>query len=176
MSKIFTRLALILLATSLVGCKKDNDLAPGFDMIYQEQFGIPAGLSDFVVHHFYFENIPSRYATLLAENGKTDAEIKAILTVESELSGVFGDANFEFLEEVSVRVFPEGKPNSYLEFAYRYPVPLNPGNQLPIIPGLADVKTYLKEERFGIDLALRLRRPTPDATDAKLSVRFRASY
>lgn len=170
------KLALALLLASLLACKKDNDLAPGFDMIYQQQFSIPAGLSEFVVHHFYFENLASRYDNLLSENAKTDADIKAILPIEAELVGVFGDANFDFLEEVSVRVYPASKPNSHLEFAYRYPVPLNPGNQLAIIPGLADVKTFLKEDRFNLDLALRLRKTTVDLSEARLSVRFRANY
>ncbi len=171
------RLLPILVFCSLLifSCKKE-ELAPGFDMLFEQQFSIPAGLSVFAVHHFYLKNLSSHYTNLLSDNKKTDAEIKAILPIEAELSGVFGDASFDFVEEASVRIYLETDPTDYLEFAYRLPVPLDPGNRLPLIPGLGSVKKYASQDRFSVDVSLRLRKTTPDETTTRLSFRLRANY
>jgi hypothetical protein len=164
-----------LCGLSFFSCKKDDNPV-GFDMQYRQEFSIPAGLSVFAVHHFYLKNIPSQYANLLAENGRTDAEVTGIIPTKAELSGIFGDASFDFIEEASIRVYLEKDPTDYLECAYRQPVPLNPGNTLPLIPGLGDVKKYLSEARFSVDVSLRLRRTTDEETTTRLDLLFRATH
>jgi hypothetical protein len=60
--------------------------------------------------------------------------------------------------------------------AYRFPTPIERSNQLDLIPSLADGKRILREERFSIDLALRLRKNTADETPVRLNLTFRAAY
>ncbi|MFN4253755.1 MAG: hypothetical protein ACK4Q5_01975 [Saprospiraceae bacterium] len=175
MNPRFVLPAFALFGLLFFSCKKD-DTPAGFDMQYRQEFSIPAGLSVFAVHHFYLKNIPSQYATLLDNNGKTDADIAGIIPTKAELSGIFGDASFDFIEEASIRLYLEKDPTDYLECAYRLPVPLNPGNSLPLIPGLGDVKKYLSEPRFSVDVSLRLRRTTDEETTTRLDLLFRATH
>ena len=173
---MFKRIALLLgLALPFLSCNKE-DTAPGFDMLYQQEFTMPAGIGGFVTHHFYFKNLPTRYNALLTQYGKTDDQITRILTAQAALTGVFGDANFDVVEEASLRVYHESAPNDYLEVAYRFPTPITPSNSLDLIPSLADSKRFMSDDRFSIDLSLRLRNTTPDETLVRLSLKLKADY
>ncbi|MBK6929369.1 MAG: hypothetical protein IPH12_00325 [Saprospirales bacterium] len=166
---------LAALAVVFTGCKKE-EAAPGFDMIYQENFTVPAGIGPFVTHHFYLKNLSTRYEALLDQYGKTDLEITRILPVQAALTGIFGDANFNAVEEASLRVYQESDPGGYIEVAYRFPTPIEPNNTLDLIPSLADAKRIMSDDRFSIDLALRLRNTTTDEIPVRLSLQLKANY
>jgi hypothetical protein len=170
--KIFILLALTIFLSS---CKEENT-GPGFDMTFRQEFTIQPGLNVFSVHHYFLKSIPTHYNQLLDENNKTDADILRIEPSQINLSGVFGDANFDFIEEASIRVYLESDPTDYLEFAYRYPVPLETGNNLGMIPGLANVKRFLNQERVSIDISLRLRNTTTEEIQARLDWIYKAKY
>jgi hypothetical protein len=172
-SPVYLLLLLLLLSAS---CKKKEDNRPGFDMQYQTQFDIPAGLGPFVVHHFYLKNIHTNFEQLLAQNSKSKEDIAGIITTQANLGGIFGDADFEFVEQISVKVYNESDPNGAIEVAYRFPVPLDPGNNLPLIPSLADAMDILEEPRFSIDVALWLRKTTQVETTVRLDLQFKATY
>lgn len=157
-------------------CHKDRDLGPGFDLPYQQEFNIPVALNVFEVHHFQLKNIPTRYAQSLTQASKTDAEVVGLLTAQGNLGGVFGDADLSFIEKMSVRVFNDGDPDDYIEVAYREPTPLDPGNNLPLIPTLADCKRLMIGSRFNIDVVLWLRKTTPTDTDVRLDLQLKAQY
>lgn len=167
---------LLLLLLLSASCKEKEDTRPGFDLQYQTQFDIPAGLGPFVVHHFYLRNIPTRFEQTLLQNGKLKEDIAAILTTQANLSGVFGDADFAFIEQISVKVYNETDPIGAIEAAYRFPVPLDPGNNLPLIPSLADLKGILEEPRLSLDVALWLRKTTQIETSVRLDLQFKAVY
>ncbi len=156
-------------------CKKDR-VGPGFDLIYQRDFVLAPGLGPFVTHHFYFRDIPTRFQTLLRENGKTEADIQGVITRQASLVGIFGDADFSVVEEASLRVFVESDPKGAIEAAYRFPTPIERSNVLDLIPSLADTKRVMQGERFSIDLALRLRRNTTDETPVRLNLTLRATH
>lgn len=166
---------LLLCCLAFAGCKKEETL-PGFDMIYTQDFSFPAGIGPFVTHHFYFKNLFTRYDNLLTQAGKTDAEISRILTLQASLSGIFGDANFNVVEEASLRIYNESDPLGFIEVAYRFPTPIDPSNTLDLIPSLADAKKIMSQDRFSIDLALRLRNTTFDETPVRLNLQFKANY
>ena len=166
---------LLLVACSTLSCKKD-DLAPGFDMIYQQRFTIPAGIGVFQVHHFYLKNIPTKYMQNLTQHGKTDADVTGMITATAALNGLFGDANLNFVDQVSLRIYNEPNPDDYVEIAYRQPVPLEPGNSLPLIPSLADYKKYMTGPFFSMDVVFYLRNSTVIETDLQLDLQVRATY
>jgi hypothetical protein len=175
MRKFLTFLTLLTLVLSGLSCNKGDERAPGFDMFYQETFVIPVGISQFEVHHFQFEALPSRYQQYLTQHQKTDAEITSILTGKAAITGIFGDANLDFIDQVSIRFYDQNTPNDFVEIAYRFPVPLDPGNNLPIIPSLADAKRFLSQSRFSIDVVLWLRRPTTEESEVRLDLEMRAT-
>lgn len=173
-----SKIILFLTGVALLGlsCNKDNELAPGFDLLYQKDFILPAGISVFDVHHFQINNIPTRYQQSLDQQGKTDADITGVLTTQAVLSGIYSDADFANIDKVSVRVFDSSDPTDYVEIAYRDPAPLDPGNTLPLIPSLADTKRFFKNSRFSLDIVIWLRNTTQIETETRLTLQMKATY
>jgi hypothetical protein len=166
---------LLFAVLTVFSCQKDEQ-APGFDLLYQQDFILPAGIGVFDVHHFQIKNISSRYQQGLDQNGKTDADITGILTAQAVLSGVYSDANFDMIDKVSLRVYDAADPTDYVEIAYRDPAPLDPGNTLPLIPSLADTKRFFSKPRFSIDVVIWLRNTTQLETETRLSLQMKATY
>jgi hypothetical protein len=85
------RLALLVTAMSWSGlsCVKDNGVAPGFNMLYRQDFFIPVGISEFQVHHFQLQNISTRYLQYLDEHNKTDADITGVITSRIRTSALW---------------------------------------------------------------------------------------
>lgn len=160
---------------AVCGCHKDRDLGPGFDLPYQQEFNIPVALSVVQVHHFQLKNIPTHYAQSLAQANKTDEEVAGLLTAKGNLSGIFGDADFSFIEKMSVRVY-DTNPDVFIEIAYREPVPLDPGNNLALIPTLVDCKPMMTGSRFNIDVVLWVRTTTLTDMDVRLDLQLKAQY
>jgi hypothetical protein len=164
-----------LAALSALHCKKDDDLGRGVDLVYRRNLEIPAGLGVFDVHHFYINNIPTNYTGTLDLAGVNPADVTKILTTQGTLTGTFGDANLDFIDRVSLRVFKDD-PNNYLEIGYRDPAPVDPGNTMGLIPSLADSKGFFSEDRVSLDVVIWLRRTTNESTPLQLDLTLRAAY
>lgn len=165
----------VLLALGL-SCHKDDGLAPGFDMVFQREFSIPAGIGVLDVHHFQLKNIPSNWEQYLSQHGKTAAEISGVITSQTSVGGVFGDVDMSVVDRISVRAYDDSNPDDYVEIAYRDPAPLDSGNILPLIPSLANAKRFFSNPRFSIDVVIWLRRTTQDQSDVRLDLTMRATF
>ncbi|MFN0035547.1 MAG: hypothetical protein ACKVUS_10795 [Saprospiraceae bacterium] len=174
MKKIVYSLSFIVLIG--LSCRKDDGLAPGFDMVFQREFSIPAGIGVFDVHHFQLKNIPSDWEQYLSQHGKTAADITGVITAQASVGGVFGDVDLSVVEKMSVRIYDDSNPNDYVEIAYRDPTPLDSGNILPLIPSLANSKRFFSNPRFSADVVIWLRRTTQDQSDVRLDLTMRATF
>lgn len=159
-----------------VSCNKDRDTGPAFDMRYQHDFTLPAGIGPLVAHHFYIKDVPTRYQQLLTQAGKSDGDVFEIITSSASLDGIFGDADFGLVERASLRVYEGSDPTDYQEVGYREPVPLNVGNSLGLIPTLENVEGVMKGSRFSMDLVVWLRATTQQETETRLTLNFKARY
>ncbi|HAD13964.1 MAG TPA: hypothetical protein DCF33_16185 [Saprospirales bacterium] len=157
-------------------CQKTEDQAPGFDMLFEREFSIPAGIGVFDVHHFQLKNISSDWDRYLQELGKTGDQITRVVNGQASIGGTFGDADLSIIDRISVRVYDEANPNDWVEIAYRDPAPLNTGNVLPLIPSLADVKRFFEKPRFSVDVVIWLRGTTLDQSDVRLSLTMRSVF
>jgi hypothetical protein len=164
-----------LFTVLIVACKKDNT-GPAVDMLYRRDFEIQAGLNPLVKHHFYLNNMSSKYLPSLQSASLSDSSIIQVANATGELSAIFGDAKLDFISRISVRIFEEGKPNEYIEVAYRDPAPNNSGATLGLIPTLANVKDIMRKDRFGIDIALETRNITTQTIPVRLDLKFKAFY
>lgn len=175
-NKILNALVFALFALSGWSCQKEDDQAPGFDMLFERDFSIPAGIGSLDVHHFQIRNIPSNWDRYLQEVNKTEEEVSRIINGKASIGGIFGDVDLSVIEWISVRVYDDSNPNDYVEIAYRDPAPMDSGNVLPLIPSLADTKRFFSKARFSVDVVMRLRRTTIDQSDVRLSLTMRAAF
>ncbi|MBL7806697.1 MAG: hypothetical protein JNN28_02720 [Saprospiraceae bacterium] len=173
---IYSCLLLAIVLFSGWSCRKDDDQAPGFDMLYEREFSIPAGIGVFDVHHFQLKNISSDWERYLLEVGKPEDQISKVLNGKASIGGIFGDADLSVIDRISVRVYDESNPNDWVEIAYRDPAPLDSGNVLPLIPSLADTKRFFEKPRFSVDVVIWLRRTTLEQSDVRLSLTMRSVF
>ncbi len=169
------RFTLAVAMASLLACNKET-LKPGFEIPFVAELTIPPGINPFDTHYFIINNLTSRYDALLQQNGVTDADISGIATQQAGVFGIFGDENFDFIQEASLRVFSPSNPDDWIEVAYRLPVPLDPGSRLDLIPSLADSKRILQMPRFSAALMIRLRRTPTIESDVRVNFIMRAQY
>lgn len=176
MNSLFWRgCCLLFLVLAGLSCRKDDGLAPGFDMVFQREFNIPAGIGIFDVHHFQLKNIPSNWEQYLTQHGKTAADISSVITAQASVGGIFGDVDMSVVDRISLRVYDESNPHDYVEIAYRDPAPLDSGNLLPLIPSLADSKRFFSSPRFSADVVIWLRRTTQEQSEVRLDLTMRAT-
>ena len=165
----------VLLFSLFLSCNKSDDPGRGVDLVFRKQFEIPAGLGVFDVHHFYLRDVPTHFASTLALANITADQVARVTTTEGNLSGVFGDANLDFIDRVSVRVYTND-PADYLEVGYRDPAPIDPGNAMGLIPSLADSKEFISAATVNFDVVFWLRRTTTEVSPVQLDMTLRALY
>lgn len=152
---------LSLLIVLLISCRKDNPPAV-FEMIYPNQvIEIQAGLNVFESHYYTIPRIPTRYLNLLDQNGLNDEDVLEIVPTNCRLTNISSNAPYDFLFEVSVRIYNEDEPGRKFEIFYDDRVPLKTGNLLNLIPNPNNVKEILSKEHFNLEIVLVRLRDTP---------------
>jgi len=174
---MYKLLIYIVVACCLVSisCHKNEGPGRGVDLPYRQTFEIPAGIGVFDVHHFYISGISTKYNATLGLANITDADVTKVTTLEGTIAGIFGDANLDFIDRISIRVF-ETDPNNYLEIAYRDPSPVDPGNFIGLIPSLSNSKEFFSKDKFSLDIVVWLRKTTQETTPVSLDFKMRAEY
>ncbi len=159
----------ILAIFVLSGCRK-NDPEVRFEMAYERELTIPAGLNVFETHYFYLRNV--NLGSYLSSNNVTASELIAINPGSARMSTIFsGLSNYSFIRDVSVMIYTDDESNAR-EVFWRPNVPLNTGEDLDIIPTLIDAKQFFENTRFNIIVKLNLQ-AVPQQT---VETRFRFSF
>ena len=165
----------VLVLLLLSSCNKDNARVEFEIPLQNIDFEIQPGLNTFQVHYFNFDNIPTNSAELFSANNFSFENASAIVPLEGNLSALFGGADFEFIEQLSLRICDAGdfSENCGTEIFYRQPVPLNVGNILPLVPSDISIKQYLTQDKVNIQLKIeRLRESPPQFVDTRLELEF----
>ena len=165
----FAKLACLLAIPIIFSTCRDN--GPGFNMTYQRDFEIPAGLGVFDTHVFELNGIPTNKAAFLSTTGANESEITAILPKEAELSINFANVDFIFVGEVVVEIFTR-EDNNGVEVFYRDEIPLNTGRSITLFPSLPEIGDYLTGDEFNIRVELRLRDISPQFLETRLDFQF----
>ncbi len=167
---------LFILPFVIVFCRDKDELRVLFEMPYQNLlFEIPAGLSHFEAHYFVLRDLQSNADFFLDNNGKTAEQITAVNPHSAQLWAVDGNIDFEFVDEVSVRIYLEDEPNKWKEIFYRDQIPLNIGSKIDLIPTSVNVKDFVLEENFSIEVVFaRMRTQSPSFIETRLDFVFDA--
>ena len=164
---------LLLLTASLtqLGCL-DDEVKPGFDMIYSVDFTLPAGLNTVERHYFEFYDVETDFQAYLAGQGYTLEDIERIEPTGAVMYALSGDSDYGDIFEVSVQVF--NGQQSYVEAFFRQDVPPNATDEVNMLPTLANFKEYLEKPTMQLRVRLDLRQITSFTTDTRLDMSFRA--
>ena len=139
----------------------------GFNMVYRKDLpkAIPTGASTALSHYFVIENIRPNFKTSADQNAVSTIDVKKILPKAFRLTARYGDAEFAFIRDITVNIFPHGDLLKKVEVFYRIDVPLNTGTILDLNAGVADMKTILSDDTQTYDLEIKMNfRTTPPIT------------
>jgi len=160
---------LFFLTIHLLGCNKDPDSL--FDMPYELNFEVAAGLNTFEAHYFDISGIRTNAEDLLNANNVQDTDITAVQPKTARLLSTFADVDLDFIREISIRVF-EDDPDAFHEIFFRDNVPLNSEDFIDLIPALPDVKEFLLDDGYNISIRMEFRLPPPTFVTMRLDYDF----
>ncbi len=172
MKNLFLLLAVIFLFSA---CKKDKARTLFVFPLQNIDTEFPPTLSPFQVHYFNISDVPTNYAGLLGSNNTVEEQVERIIPREGRFSVIFGSADYDFIDQMSVRICDQGdeSENCGTEIFYRQPVPDNVGSVLGLIPSDIDIKQYLMQDAVNIQIKLeRLRRPPPMFIETRVEIDF----
>lgn len=161
---------LFILPLFISNCKKDDSVL--FEMLYAENFTIPAGINPFDTHYFVLKDIP--VGTYLSSRNLTADMLNSIEGRAATLINIFaGSGSYDFIQEVSIRIYADDE-NDWKETFWHFNVPENTGDNLGVPPVTGDVKSYLGGTTFNIVVQLKLRRTPVQSIDTELRFSFGA--
>jgi len=166
---------LLLLLLPFLSCKKDA--APvKFEMAYlNQEIEIQAGLNLYETHRYRIFDIPTDIETYLTTYGLEKEDVLSILPSQCRLINFSGNARYNFLFEVSVRIFSRDNPDRSFEIFYDDAVPENTGTALRLIPNENDIKEFLLKDKFSIEVILKRLRDVPsEFIRTRIELRFDA--
>ena len=159
--KNITLLLFSLLLVSSCNKNREDILFPF--PIQDIDFAIPPTASTFQVHYFNLENVDTNHEGLFSSNNVDEMSDIRIVPLESSLNVLIGNIDYDFIEQMSIRICDPGdvSQNCGVEIFWRQPVPLNVGSILDLIPSDIDVKRYLIQDKINIQVKLELLRQNP---------------
>lgn len=165
---------IFLLALSIVlltDCNK-NDPDVKFEMAYEREFTIPAGLNVFDTHYFPIRDIS--IGSYLTANNVTAADLIAINPGSARLTTKFsGLGDYSFIRDVSIVIFTDDENNNK-EVFWRPSVPLNAGETLDIFATLVDAKQYFENTKFNLYVKLNLQAVPQQTVETRFTFSFLA--
>ncbi len=153
----------------LSNCQKEPDYL--FKMEYEQDFEIAAGLNTFVVWYFEMRFIPSNADDFFTAFGADINEAGIINPGRARLSTIFSDVDYDFIEDISVRIYQDD-PDEDKEIFYRDNLPFNTGRDIDLFPTLVDVSEFVLEERFNVRVRMVFRQNPPQFVDSRLTFDF----
>ena len=158
----------LVLLVFIMGCRGEG---PGFEMRYQRDFEIPAGLGVFDTHVFVLNGIQSNKAAFLTANGVLEEDITEIIPQNAQLSVNFANVEFLFVREVIVEIFTRDEIRGR-EIFFREEIPQNTGIRINLIPSLPDVKDLILQDEFNIRIEMKLRDISPQFIETRFDFEF----
>ena len=170
---IFLYLFLLCL---LLSCRKDRRQEL-FTLSYPPppiKFDILPGLNTFDTHIYTISPIPTRYAELLAQSGRSANDVIAIEAKSGQLSSIFQDINLDFVHRVSIFIYDPFEPDNKIEFFYMDPVLFGDKTVIQLFPGIADISEWVQQEFIGVEIRLDYRQNTPTFFEMEFEFELRA--
>ncbi|MCB0634239.1 MAG: hypothetical protein R2824_25755 [Saprospiraceae bacterium] len=157
-----------------VACRKDRRERI-FEMTYPNfEFQFPAGLSQFQARVFAFSSVTTDIDNYLQQ---FSTDTSAIAAISPLYANIYNDNNldFDYLEEVSVRVCPVGQECTAFDEAFYLDNLRNRSlSRLQLLPTLRNLKPVLTGKNYRLEIVFFLSEISPFTLDCRLEMGFEA--
>ena len=148
---------------SVLGCNRDNRAR--VEQRLNVEFDIPAGLNTLETHIFVIRDINSFFESTLIGSGRSALDIDEINASTANMEFPFTSGNVNFLNRLSIRIFPSGRPDEFKEMYYLDFIPNNVKNPVNLFGTIADLTPILQNGKFDMEVRLNFRtftQPNPN--------------
>lgn len=148
-----------------------------FEIVYPNvSFELPAGLSAAVPWALEKESLATNINFYLAENQVDTSVIDGILPVSARITSLDSGANFDFVEEISVRICDQGRAicTPADEVFYIDDLRGRAGQSINLLPSLRNAKKDLIKSRYRLEVVFFFRYSTPYSVSSRMDMSFEA--
>jgi hypothetical protein len=156
----------IFLCVIFTSCGSDRTQL--FEINNEIEFFIPGGLNTIETHVFVIRNVPSFFKSSLANHGATEEQIVSISAARAKLIGSFGQIDYDFIEEISVRAISKTDPTLNKEMYYQDRIQFNHSGDLELFASISELIEILTDEIFDMEIRIRMRQSSPVQLQNKL--------
>ncbi|MDX1939120.1 MAG: hypothetical protein SFU99_01130 [Saprospiraceae bacterium] len=174
MRKLFIICCVIILF--LLSCRGD-ERERIFDMLYPNiNFELPAGLSAAINWAYEIESVASNISFYLNENKVDTALIAGINPVSARITSLDGGFEYDFVEEISIRICNDGRTpcTPADEVFYIDDLRGRAKQTINLLPSLRNAEKSLTRNRFRLDVVFFFRYSTPYSVASRLDMTFEA--
>jgi len=145
-----------------------------FQMEYfDETFTIGPGHDPLLTHGFIFDNISTDIEAYKAEFDIEEDDIISITPRRFRITNISTPDEYDFLNEISVKILDPDDPDRKFEIFYHLANNQNLGASLDLIPNDTDLKSFMVNRRFSIEVQLvRFRQRPPTSITTRFEMSF----
>jgi hypothetical protein len=151
---------------SFLSCGSDRSLL--FEVNNEIEFLLPGGLNTIETHVFVIRSVPTFYRSSLSTNGVAEEDVISISATKARLIGSFGQIDYDFIDEISVRALSKTDQGLNKEMYYQDRIPFNQRGDLELFSSISELKDILSEEVIDMEIRIRLRQSTAVQLQNKL--------
>jgi len=163
--------ALIVLLFS--NCKSDREPLK-FEMEYfEESFTVNPGFDPLLTHVFEFPNMATLIEQYKSTHSFSDSDIVSILPGSFRILNVSGTEDYNFINEISVKIASFDNPDQKFEIFYHQPTFNRLGSNLTLIPNEKELREIMLQNRFTVEVHLIRFKDRPSTT---ITTRFEMTF
>jgi len=161
------------IAILFLKCTPDREPVQ-FQMDYfDETFDVGPASDPLLTHVFRFNNLATDIEAYKNEFGISNDEIISITPRSFRITNVSTGDDYDFLNEISVKILDPDDPEKKFEIFYHIANNQNLGASLALVPNDTDLKSFMLEPRFSIEVHLvRFRQRPPTAIRSRFEMTF----
>lgn len=142
-----------------------------FDMEFEAEFEIPAGLNTIETWYFDIPNVKTFYSNFSA--GTDDAAITTINAASCTIDGKFAIIDYDFIQDIYINAWDPSDISTKREVFYREDIPIDDASEIVMFGNLANMKEVLDDDLVNLEVRVNFRN-TPTNLEHRLTLRFQA--
>ena len=167
---IWFRTIPILLFALIFSCQTDN---PAFYLYREHDITIPAGLNTIETHFFVVKNISNAFQDELEARQINPDQIKSVNAGQGIFEPIFQEFDYGIIRDVSIWLVSVDDPTLRKEIYYRDAIPFSQKNELKLLSGIADLKSFLLEQKkYNLEIQLKFRNFVPSNFENRFTYSF----
>ena len=104
-------------------------------------------------------DVSSSFDKALGENNVKAEDVKTVRVRSAVIYPAAQRVNYSMLKKIDISIFENQDPDDLLVIAEEFPLPNENRSELPMLPGLPNLKRFVEQDFFGLDVGYVLRRP-----------------